>query len=115
MSKMKIVKFSIQLLIRIVLLLWLLWWWFVANTPFNEYEDLILDCDTDGELVAALGMWIIWLTTALILGTSICLKFWHRAKALWGINIVAVLISVDSIMRYRELIKYSEQLQQYCR
>lgn len=115
---MKIVKFSIQLLILIVLLLWLLWWWFAANTPFNEYEDssiFIPDCDRDSELVAALGMWIIWLTTVSVLGVSIRLKFWHRAKALWGINIIAVLISVDSIMRYRELIQYSEQLQQHCR
>lgn len=96
-------------------MLWLLWWWFVANTPFNEYQGSILDCDTTGELVAALGMWIIWLTTALVLGVSIRLKFWHRAKALWGIHIVAALISVDCMLIYGELMKYREQLQQYCK
>lgn len=112
-------KTLVQFLIQIPLLLWLLWWasWALLIVP-NQYEGssiFVPDCDTDGEALILLSMWIIWLTTALMMGFSICIRFWRRAKTLWGINTVAVLISMVSIVRYMNLVAYSEQLQQYCK
>jgi hypothetical protein len=113
------VKTLIQFLLQSAVLLWLLWWGLWALLlPFNEYEDssiFVPDCDTDGELFIALSIWVLWLTTALSLGIGIRIKFWHRAKTLWIVNTIAVLLSIGSAVRYWNLIEYSEQLQQYCR
>jgi hypothetical protein len=104
-------------LLQAAILIWLLGWGLWALLlSFNEYMDAsILDCDTDGDTIAWLSMWIIGLTTALVLGASIRIKFWYRVKALWFINMVAVIFSIASIIRYRELIQYNQQIQQYCK
>ena len=112
-------KFIVSCLLQGVFLLWLIWWGVLALlSPFNEYEGSsipIPDCDTDGELGIWVSMWVIWLTTFIVIGVSISVKFWQHLKTLWFINIVAVVLSLSSIVRYQELIHYSEQLQQYCK
>ncbi|MBN3924275.1 hypothetical protein [Nostoc sp. NMS4] len=111
-------KFIVYCVLQGVFLLWLIWWGVLALLlPFNEYEGSsipIPDCDTDVELVAWLSMWVIWLTTIIVVGVSIHLRFWQHLRTLWFINIIAIILSLSSIVRYQELIHYSEQLQQYC-
>ncbi len=112
-------KSFIRWFIQGIALLWLLWWGIWALLlPFSRYESLSLslpDCDSEGELVAGVSMWIIWLTTALILGVNIYIKIWRRVRMLELINILAVALSISSIVRHRELIQYSESVQPYCR
>ena len=112
-------SFIIRWFIQGIVLLWLLWWGFLAFLlPFSRYESLSLslpDCDSEGEFVAAISIWIIWLTTVLTLSVSIYIKFWRCVRMLWPVNLLAIFLSIASIIRYREVIQYSESLQQYCR
>ncbi|MEH2110359.1 hypothetical protein [Nostoc sp.] len=109
-------KLIVYCLLRGVFLLWLIWWGVLALLlPFNQYEGSsipIPDCDTDGELGILLSMRVIWLTTIIVVGASIRLRFWQHLRTLWFINIITIILSLSSIVRYQELIHYSEQLQQ---
>lgn len=101
-----------------LILLWLLWWGIFADLlPFNQYEDsefFAMNCRSDGGFVALLSIWIIWITTAIVLAISIRVKFWHRVKALYFINTVAISLSSVSFFRYLELLDYTKELKEYC-
>ncbi|MEM6716153.1 MAG: hypothetical protein AAF622_13865 [Cyanobacteria bacterium P01_C01_bin.147] len=85
-------------IVQVGLVLWLLWWMLPAASPFNHYWDgdsstLIFDCDRNTELAAAFAMSMIWLTTFVIVGVSVWLKFWRRFQMLWGINALSLFLS----------------------
>lgn len=110
-------KCLIVWLFQSIILLWLLWWIVCVLFPFNEFEDsefFAMNCRSNSGFVALLSMWIIWLTTAIVLAISIRIKFWHRVKALYFINTVALLFSLVSFARYLKLLDYTEQLNEYC-
>lgn len=101
------------------LVLWLLWWMLLAASPFNHYWDgdsstLVFDCDRDTELAAALAMIMIWLTTFVIVGVSVWLKFWRQFQMRWGINALSLFLSLASLVRFYELLVYSQELPQSC-
>lgn len=106
-------------LLQSVFLLWLIGWRVLSLlVRFNQYEGSTIpipDCNTEGELGVRLSIWVIWLTTVWVIGVSIRVQFWQHVRTLWFVNAVAVILSLRSIVRYRALIQYSEQLQHYCK
>jgi hypothetical protein len=110
------VKSSALWLLQGVVLIWLLWWGFFAILiPFNESTDpAVLSCDTDGEALAGFAMRVIWFTTAAMVTFSLYIRFWQQAKSLWFINTIALIFSLMTLLRYSELLEYSQRVQQYC-
>jgi hypothetical protein len=121
-------KSLVQFLKQIPCVLWFMWWgvWAIL-LPFDQhgYSDIALpDCDTDGEAVAWLSMWVIWLTTVFSLGVSVYIRFGRNLgrnsnlgrnhKALYFINSLALLLSAASLIRYNALLEYSKELKQFC-
>ncbi|MDY6781946.1 MAG: hypothetical protein SW833_05245 [Cyanobacteriota bacterium] len=105
-------------IIQIILLSWLLFWGFLAFVgPFNKYYDpTLIDCDTDGEIAAVVGMFCIWLTAVFIGGMSVGNGMFGRFfQKLWVANGVCIIFSIASLYRFVALLQYNESIKDFCR
>lgn len=97
---------------------WLLWIGFlVLIVRFNKYDwadSPMLDCDTDAESAATLLVWLVWLTTVVLLG------WYFASRRTVGKNMetialaIALLISLGSMFKYIALMKYEETISKQC-
>ena len=94
-------------------LLWLAFWALVVR--FNRYGDAsIVDCDRNGEVAFVLLLILIWLTTLLIWGMNLAIKYWTKSKPFWFLGGLSIFLSIAFILRLFELMDYSARLSIAC-
>ena len=103
-------------LFQIKITIWLLFIWlvlFIVN--FNKYRDLnIIDCDTDAEIIFKLFIILLWLTTLIIWGINLIIKYRYKRKPFLFIGILSITLSIAVIPEFVALIRYDAEISKFC-
>lgn len=105
-----------RLLFQAIAATWLLFLsFYVWLLEFNEYRDLsIIDCDKDAEVVFVVFLVLIWLTTLIIWGINLVLKYQAKTKPLWFIGGLSAALSIAFIPKFIMWIQYDAALPTKC-
>jgi glucan phosphoethanolaminetransferase (alkaline phosphatase superfamily) len=103
-------------LLQGTLVIWLLFLsllgWVVQ---FNKFGDLsIVDCDNDAETGFVSLVFLIWLTTLLILAVNLACKYWFKTKPFWFAGGLSTVLSIAPIPKFIEWLQYNAELSQHC-
>ncbi|PSB23884.1 hypothetical protein [Stenomitos frigidus] len=105
-----------RLLQQAITTIWLLYLSFYGwLLEFNKYRDPnIIDCDKGAEFLFAVFLALIWLTTLIIWGVNLMLKYWDKTKPFWFSGGLSAALSIAFIPKFIMWIQYNAALPTKC-